>query len=372
MSDALRGPLVLCYLQGRTRDEAAQSLGLSLATLKRRLERGRDVLRIRLTRRGLALSAIGGAMAVEDRLLPAATPSQIAKAISTDNVSTMATSLIAGTFTTGKKCIAVSLVAAVGLAAGWLLTTSPQPPVPPSIILGPERPPPAAVDVSHDPLPDGAISRLGTTRLRPGARISAMAFSPDGKQLAYWATGWGDHSHDRLVFADPTNGRELKAIPAGPSDLISMQWLADGRVFALMKTDAADYFLWEFTARNSSPQISDRADLSSRMADQIITSAISPDGRWMATGRMSLDGKDRPIELWDVRSNSRLSDLTPKVLGKHAGHGLFVKFSGDGRLLFALSGVDRTPNAPLTGAATQTGFRINPRSRSLRCLPEKS
>jgi RNA polymerase sigma factor (sigma-70 family) len=52
-----RVPLVFCYLEGVTRDEAAQQLGWSLSTLKRRLERGRELLRLRLVRRGLTLSA---------------------------------------------------------------------------------------------------------------------------------------------------------------------------------------------------------------------------------------------------------------------------------------------------------------------------
>src|SRR5262249_38735706 len=51
-----RTPLVLCYLQGRTRYEAAQQLGSSLATLGRRLERGRELLRRRLACRGLRFS----------------------------------------------------------------------------------------------------------------------------------------------------------------------------------------------------------------------------------------------------------------------------------------------------------------------------
>ena len=50
-----RGPLVLCYLEGKTRDEAAHQSGWSLATLARRLERGREILRARLDRRGLGL-----------------------------------------------------------------------------------------------------------------------------------------------------------------------------------------------------------------------------------------------------------------------------------------------------------------------------
>ncbi len=52
-----RVPLVFCYLEGSTRDEAAQQLGWSLSTLKRRLERGREILRLRLVRRGLTFSA---------------------------------------------------------------------------------------------------------------------------------------------------------------------------------------------------------------------------------------------------------------------------------------------------------------------------
>jgi C-terminal peptidase prc len=53
----LRAPLLLCYLEGRTSDQAARHLGWSLRTLQRRLAQGRDLLRVRLTRRGLTLSA---------------------------------------------------------------------------------------------------------------------------------------------------------------------------------------------------------------------------------------------------------------------------------------------------------------------------
>ncbi len=50
-----RGPLVLCYLEGKTRDEAAHQSGWSLATLARRLDRGREILKARMDRRGLGL-----------------------------------------------------------------------------------------------------------------------------------------------------------------------------------------------------------------------------------------------------------------------------------------------------------------------------
>src|ERR1043165_4704044 len=54
----LRSPLLLCYLSGLTRDEAARQLGWSLGTLKRRLEEGRAALRSRLARRGIASAGL--------------------------------------------------------------------------------------------------------------------------------------------------------------------------------------------------------------------------------------------------------------------------------------------------------------------------
>lgn len=52
----LQAPVLLCCLEGKTRDEAAEALGWRLSTLRGRLERGRELLRSRLSRRGLSLS----------------------------------------------------------------------------------------------------------------------------------------------------------------------------------------------------------------------------------------------------------------------------------------------------------------------------
>src|SRR6516162_1497538 len=62
LADKYRAPVVLCCLEGLTRDEAAQQLGWSVSLLKSRLEQGRELLRGRLTRRGVSLA--GGLLSV--------------------------------------------------------------------------------------------------------------------------------------------------------------------------------------------------------------------------------------------------------------------------------------------------------------------
>jgi RNA polymerase sigma factor (sigma-70 family) len=74
-----RVPLILCYLEGATRDEAAQRLGWSLSTLKRRLERGRELLRLRLVRRGLTVSAALFAPMLMQNTAQAALPAGLAR-----------------------------------------------------------------------------------------------------------------------------------------------------------------------------------------------------------------------------------------------------------------------------------------------------
>jgi RNA polymerase sigma factor (sigma-70 family) len=49
-----RDPIVLCFLQDRTQVEAAAELGQSVRTLRRRLEKAKALLRLRLVRRGVA------------------------------------------------------------------------------------------------------------------------------------------------------------------------------------------------------------------------------------------------------------------------------------------------------------------------------
>src|SRR5262249_25492247 len=78
LPDQQRAPLVLCYLEGLTQDEAAARLGQSKSTFRRNLERGRERLGVRLTRRGVTLSAALFALLLSECAVSAAVPSALA------------------------------------------------------------------------------------------------------------------------------------------------------------------------------------------------------------------------------------------------------------------------------------------------------
>jgi len=82
LTERYRAVLVHCYLEGKTQDQMALLLRVSKATVKKRLERGRALLRARLVRRGLGPAAALVACAWPAATAPAAvTPVLLASTI---------------------------------------------------------------------------------------------------------------------------------------------------------------------------------------------------------------------------------------------------------------------------------------------------
>lgn len=78
---ALRDPLVLCYLEGLTHEEAAERLRWPVGTVRSRMARGRERLRGRLFRRGVGPPAgLAGAEVVADAASAAIPPAPLVSA----------------------------------------------------------------------------------------------------------------------------------------------------------------------------------------------------------------------------------------------------------------------------------------------------
>jgi RNA polymerase sigma factor (sigma-70 family) len=106
---SLRSPVVLCYLEGLTHDEAARRLRWPVGTVRSRMARARDLLRRRLARRGVM--ADGAAIAAALARQPVA--------LGLIDATTSASLGFAGAQTTAA---AVASTAAIALARGVLQT----------------------------------------------------------------------------------------------------------------------------------------------------------------------------------------------------------------------------------------------------------
>jgi WD40 repeat protein len=186
---------------------------------------------------------------------------------------------------------------------------------------------PGKVDLYGDPLPPGALARLGSLRFRPGSTVGRLSFSPDGKKLIA----------DLAVF-DAREGRLLgrlaqPRLKVPPRKYAVRAWALSpcGKALAESGEDRLirlyDTRTWQLRHTLAGHELA------------VWVLAFSPDGTTLASGEgwderikdEDHNRTDRVIRLWDVRTGKQLHVLRgdrARAVGR-------MEFSPDGKVLAA-------------------------------------
>jgi RNA polymerase sigma factor (sigma-70 family) len=379
LPDKYREPVVLCYLEGRSQAEAGGSLGCSVDTIKGRLRRGRALLRQRLRRRGVTLGIGITGVLLADEAAGAVPPALVTITARTARLFAMcpaagasAAADLAGGVLTAMSGARLKLLGAVLLVLGVLGTGVS------GLCLGArggDRPAPAAaddpappaarVDPDGDPLPEGALARLGTRRWHHDGAVFFVGFARHGKQLVTaragstpWCatchlhpfeettTEFRDAANGACRVWDVTSGREL--LHFGPrlrewksgflsgqdgnlvlrgrgrgTAALSAVLAPDGQTLASADPDGI-VRLWDVTAGKELRRLTraGRADVAGL--------AFAPDGKTLAVQAVG-----EAVGLWDTATGKEVRRLGDAGAGWRVGWEDGVAFSPDGRLLAA-------------------------------------
>lgn len=200
----------------------------------------------------------------------------------------------------------------------------------------------AAAGDAAEPLPAGALARLGTARFREPGAVNALAFAPDGKTLA---AGVGDCTSVHLL--DAASGRRVAALRAGSHQVLAVACLPDGK-FVIGGDRDGTVRVWDVTSGAVVRELHGKGYPH--------TIALSPDGRIVAWpcdrgNGMQIQG--------DVRLSLVASGEEVRTLRGAAGSSPALAFAPDGRLLAATG----TKGIVLFDAATGAEVRALPAGR---------
>jgi WD40 repeat protein len=163
-------------------------------------------------------------------------------------------------------------------------------------------------DLHGDPLPEGAVARLGTIRLRHLGMIRAVAFCPDGNTVVSAGGNW--NQPDAIRFWDPITGRQVRSLKGHERGTWSIALSGDGKLMLSTGQDQT-IRLWDVVAGKEIAQIRNNEGGMPFVA-------FSPDGKTFAAGNGQM------VRVWETDGGKKIRDLGP---------GGPVAFSRDGNSL---------------------------------------
>ena len=186
----------------------------------------------------------------------------------------------------------------------------------------------ARADLHGDPLPPGALARLGTLRFRVPGAVAALTASPDGKWLA-WTS---DADGETLVVCDAASGKVVfQPKEKEESEKYAAAFSPDGRFLAASDGEGKIH-LWKTGTWQPSQTLEGHEQ-------GVISLSFARDG-----GLVSCDGKG-VIHVWDVVQGQSAARIELKEEQARA-----VALSPDGQTLAAgCAGGDIVLVDPLTG-----------------------
>jgi len=339
LPEELRGPVVLCGLEGKTHEEAARELGWPTGSLSKRLARGRELLRQRLARRGFALGsamASGGLLreataAVAEGLLSTTVRAAVGQMAELSAATAALLREVLGTmfWTRIKVGVVVLLMALIAPVVGLTLFALGQPqPAPNPQAEAPVRQtePPAPVAL---PGPGKLGAVLGEKQFRFRSSLLNAAYSPDGELLAI-SDGVTIHLYDSRTK------KELRSWD-GPQGfgIMSLAFSPDSKVLATASRSPR-LSQWEV----ATGKLLREFDLHPS-GNHFVT--YSPDGKLLATAGEDRDPKrmnllfissDYAVAVWDATTGKKVASFGGAIVGLNS-----VAFSPDSRLL-AWGGLD--------------------------------